>query len=852
MHEWDTFLKQWPVARVRQMTLDQYTNERRDDAFVYWLEHRTNSLGGIKGGSSFKFGVARRAKKGRPRKTKHGRAYDARHMWLTRHGDTAEAAFQDVKRLILTIIDAAQRNQLEAIDPLPFSPIVAWKIAFLYQPRDNALIFPVYKRECLLHHYKRSVDPQATHSGTGFGQMFRALSERLRRMDVFERAEALWSAWEQAEAVPERRDWVIPLAAFGLQGELADALLNQRRVDGAQLPLALRAQLVHKGAAQGDRVALMDAEGVVRARGHMEDGAPEALCWVQATSRRDLGLHNPPQEVFELEPGALHQRVWGEAAPVAEAPSLPCPPATTRVYYGPPGTGKTREAVRQALTLCGEPVEGLDDATIAANLEALQRQGRIEMATFHPGYGYEEFVEGIRPVMGAGRDVGYDVVDGVFKRLALRAAAEGLSAGQARPVFDALWRRLLDEVRDAEGDYLIESLKGTIHALDVTSRDNLEARRLLSVEAGEAWLADRKQTLSRALVALAWGHREALRAAAQQAPGGALSADSLREVLQTDPEAPRHIPAALLIPVLRALEDHEARLLMDAMGPTERLRRAREALQSAQTPTWRFDAQSAPHVLIIDEINRGDLSRIMGELLTLLEPQRRLCAADATVVRLAVSGERFAVPPNLHVVGTMNTADRSIALLDVALRRRFTFEERMPDAQALKDILTERSDERWAAMVTALFETINARIRYLYDREHQLGHAYLLEAIDAQALRRALVEQIFPLLQEYFYDAWPSISLVLGCPYDPQGQPMRRDPHTLRQEGGRVRYKAPIVEVEVQREVEVLGVHYGERQERLNHRLNPRLRSGDLSQDELMAFFQGILPTPFSMEASAR
>ena len=161
-------------------------------------------------------------------------------------------------------------------------------------------------------------------------------------------------------------------------------------------------------------------------------------------------------------------------------------------------------------------------------------------------------------------------------------------------------------------------------------------------------------------------------------------------------------------------------------------------------------------VLIIDEINRGNIARIFGELITLIEPSRRLRRDDATCVTLPYSTERFGVPDNLYLIGTMNTADRSIQLLDTALRRRFEFVEMMPEPDHPKMGQIEGLD------LPRLLRSVNDRIAVLLDREHQIGHTYLLNLEDVETLGDRFRKQIFPLLQEYFFDDWSKIKTVLG------------------------------------------------------------------------------------------
>ncbi|MCX6271963.1 MAG: AAA family ATPase [Bacteroidetes bacterium] len=170
------------------------------------------------------------------------------------------------------------------------------------------------------------------------------------------------------------------------------------------------------------------------------------------------------------------------------------------------------------------------------------------------------------------------------------------------------------------------------------------------------------------------------------------------------------------------------------------------------------------YVLIIDEINRGNVSQIFGELITLIEEDKRLGKTERLKITLPYSKEKFGVPPNVYILGTMNTADRSVEALDTALRRRFCFEEMAPNPEliASEGVLNKDGGILDGINLPKLLRVINLRIEKLLDKDHQIGHSYFMNISDLDGLKGAFQKSIIPLLQEYFYGDYGKIGLVLG------------------------------------------------------------------------------------------
>jgi 5-methylcytosine-specific restriction protein B len=399
------------------------------------------------------------------------------------------------------------------------------------------------------------------------------------------------------------------------------------------------------------------------------------------------------------------------------------------ILYGPPGTGKTYTAVAYAVSIIdGPPLADLrkrDYATdVKPRYDALKAEGLIEFTTFHQSYSYEEFIEGLRPVVSeedatdADVDIRYQIVSGVFKQFCDKAF-KSKSVGQGEvDNFDEAWEKLLAYFDDH--DFLtIKLLGGGNKTLDIEPQSDREGLKKY-----------------------------------QHTGGMYFNVEQLGRVYRGEPGVPK-----------RGLDNYR-KAIIEHMKHSFGLK-PYKAPQEGQS-----NAAIKKYVFIIDEINRGDISRVFGELITLIESSKRIGADEEQRVKLPYSKGLFGVPDNVYIIGTMNTADRSIALLDTALRRRFGFVEMLPDSGLLEGVIIDDGEQ--GIDIARLLRTLNERITILLDREHTIGHSFFLGLTDGgsvEDLAKVFENKILPLLQEYFYDDYDKIRLVLGDNQKKDGQP---------------------------------------------------------------------------------
>ncbi|MFA9476944.1 MrcB family domain-containing protein [Phycisphaerales bacterium AB-hyl4] len=479
------------------------------------------------------------------------------------------------------------------------------------------------------------------------------------------------------------------------------------------------------------------------------------------------------------------------------------------VLYGPPGTGKTYNAVREAVRLCDGQLPDEHDQVLN-RFRRLQEDGRIGFVTFHQSYGYEDFMEGISPAIedaeaevsddenSEGGDIRYQCRDGVFKKMC-NLAKSHISRPRKQvnvdPAKVAVWKMSLGNTADPEQSAIYDEclennyiLLGYGDDIDFSKCNSRSAVHQLHLkEYGHP-----KRLKTSASLVHALKHQMKIGDLVVISDGnfkfraiGRIAGDY--QFLQNeDRESYRQMrPVEWLVVCDESLPREKISTKVFSQRTIHRLNHQSlklDALRDMLSAKDNGANQVLPYVLIIDEINRGNISKILGELITLLEPDKRLGEPNELKITLPYSGDSFGVPANLHVLGTMNTADRSIAFLDVALRRRFVFREMMPELGVIRHLVGDNG-RIGDVDVAKVLETINRRIELLFDRDHQIGHSYLLGVQTLADLRDVFVSTVIPLLQEYFYEDWAKVCAVLGCPYD--------------SETGKVKQVTPIIQTEL-------------------------------------------------------
>lgn len=376
--------------------------------------------------------------------------------------------------------------------------------------------------------------------------------------------------------------------------------------------------------------------------------------------------------------------------------------AKNLILYGPPGTGKTFHSVNYAVAIVEnmevEMVANEKRKSVKDRFDKYVNDGIIIFTTFHQSMSYEDFIEGIKPLKPEkNQDLKYDIEDGIFKKLCSKAESNWFSSIKkdgSEDTFEEIFEKFQDQWESNKNIKLGMKTTGKEFTIIGFTNKSIHFKKSNGNE------------------------------------GHTLSINTLKDIY------------------------YEKRSAWDSgvgiyyPGIIDKLKNIASSSKGADTKLNNY-------VIIIDEINRGNVSQIFGELITLIEDDKRIGSEEALKVTLPYSKDEFGVPPNLYIIGTMNTADRSVEALDTALRRRFSFVSKHPEENQLR-VTTDGIN------LSKILQTINTRLRVLKDIDHTIGHAWLWNVTDIEDLKAVYDNKILPLLQEYFYNDYEKLGLVLG------------------------------------------------------------------------------------------
>lgn len=611
-----------------------------------------DNLGSIWGGSAFKFGIYKRNDESQ-KESSNGRLYSQNYAWIAKYGNNENEAFNNIKEKIIQIIQASQDNNLEAIEKIDFGDAIKWKIAFHYQDVENIKIINIFSKNVLdlvsLNEFKEKLKIYQIHKKL-------LENKNLSLVKMIENiAIPLWNKYGM-----DSQNYIDKMK------NLFSEYLNKKKLDKntinkyIQVIENISKEFLKENLYSCDLFSFDQNINKLNKNEEfkLKNSNGHNMYSSALNCYRVFLIDYYEQDIF------ITERVQSEESNMKIIP-------LNQILYGPPGTGKTYHTIDKALEILGENLESRDDKK--AKFDEYVRKGQIVFTTFHQSYGYEEFVEGIKPRIDSeenSKEIKYEIKYGIFKELCQKALENYKASLLTQEEFaknEDLENKIeifLDELVDQQ-KFIEKTQSGGFRLEEYNEKyriitDDTNANLYLNLEIFKTLLENKDKIIN---------------------------GRSIRQILNNKHR--RQIDS-YYFQLVKLFKEREQNYKIDN--------------NSSKKPDLKF------YIIIIDEINRGNVSKIFGELITLIEPSKRIGEKEELKVTLPYSGEKFGVPKNVYIIGTMNTADRSITSLDTALRRRFEFVEMMPDVSKL-------SMDCEGINLQELLKAINTRIEYLLDRE---------------------------------------------------------------------------------------------------------------------------------------
>jgi len=758
---WKEFLEHWKVDDVKNLTLPQYINVNNHDTFAYWLEHKTRILGSIRGGSAVKFGIYRRNKapKGLQKHIQHGKEYS----WHIRFGKDETEAFENVKESILKVIEYIQKGDLKSIENINIADTLKWKVAFLYQNQKDPLVINIFKRDMLR---EACADPTAD-----FAELYENLLEERKGRNIVAFGQEIWTSLENESDEIEsdlgdentsELEIVAPSLNSILYGPPGTGKTYSTINKALEIldPEFLNKNVDNRDALKTRFDELLKNNRIGFVTFHQSFSYEDFVEGIKADTENG-------QVHYSIEDGIFKSMCEGASVKVqASSKSTDIDVSARNIWKMSLGDTQGEDAYIYQQCIDNDYIVlgygyklNFSSANTRIDIMNIYNENGAEITNASKDYSVTS-VYNFKKEMAIGDLV--VISDGNHKFRAIAEITSNYSFDDVVPDSDGYsqcrkvkWLKVFSQ--SVPKDELLNSnfSQMTLYRLRPPVIDLDKLGKLINDNS--------VNTNGLSVGSLISGYK----------------------VLSISPEIIElRKPNGSNLPIARSIINELKELVLSSQITIEDIKQ-KQVFDKVHTQLEKYmvngyqtvfaalvseiikngivtDNSSIPdkRVLIIDEINRGNIANIFGELITLIEPSKRAGGSESLSVKLPYSKQPFSVPSNLHIIGTMNTADKSLAQVDIALRRRFEFIEMMPNYSVLEDI-----SDIDGINIRQLLETINQRIELLYDREHMIGHSFFLplkKTPTITKLARIFELQILPLLEEYFFEDWERVGQVLG------------------------------------------------------------------------------------------
>ena len=747
------FLQQFPIEHLGDMTLEEYTNLDKDNSFCYWLESKTHELGSIWGGSAYKFGIFKYDKTPKQDNSKY--SHDDNYSWSSRLGNTATEAFDNVKDAIIKIANYANHAEWDKIDKInELWPVTIWKIAFLY---SNEKLLPFYDKEGWLV-------PIAAHLGLSNAKQFSRIElqnyilERKGDKDLYIYCDELvdivkktqfnkkryWlyapgenaSKWGRCQEqgvmcigwnpmgdlsdiesiedarIKLREAYNMPEASFTNDGRAIWEFAKEIQIGDIIFAKSGLTKIIGRGIVKSDYFYDPEQEDYRHIRRvewtHVGEWPVEKLVLKTLTDISENKYPGYAKKLEEMIIGKEKQATTMELSKSISYDTKYLPYINlllnnrNLILNGAPGTGKTYLAKQVAAQIIyeGNVPEGFEEDT-----NFIEQCGFVQ---FHPSYDYTDFVEGLRPKNDNG-NIGFERKDGTFKEFCAKALQNLLDS---KKTVQTLQNEL--SVRDLLEEFIEESMdNGTKFETSGTKNefhiiDNKEKSIIVRIPANEK---TSEISLPKSDLITLLENKVSIQ-------GGGDIQNYFKRKYRTQPDSYIYVLYNALI---------------KKAAPTTKTKSV------VPVPEKKF-------VFIIDEINRGEISKIFGELFFSIDPgYRGVKGKVQTQYQNLITEDDpfkdgFYIPKNVYIIGTMNDIDRSVECMDFAMRRRFTFKEITAEESGINMGLSSEATKRMESLNKAISEVEG------FNSSFHIGAAYYLGVTDYNELWELKLQG---LLKEY-------------------------------------------------------------------------------------------------------